>query len=247
MKTMQKNDNQQTKARRKAFTTTPLAEQEGASSLFHDMQEHPESYSDNELEAMMDSLDQQPDLEKAWREFESKFSADHPKSHPATFHHQIRKAAAILIGILILSGIAYAAIRIVRSHQPMVHPEQAEKPKDSLRSNLPEPQKPWTTEVNSFHTDRNKFENRKDDSSNPPVRFNDVSLDSILSVVSAHYGKTVVFRNEMSKNMRFIITWNPNEPLTEFTDELNMFDGMFVTVHQDTICVETTDGKEVAL
>ena len=89
---MQKNDNQQTKAGRKAFTTTPLAEQEGASSLFQDMQEHPESYSDNELEAMMDSLDQQPDLEKAWREFESKFSADHPKSHPATFHHQIRKA-----------------------------------------------------------------------------------------------------------------------------------------------------------
>ena len=164
MKTMQKKDNQQTKAGRKAFTTTPLAEQEGAGiSLFHDMQEHPESYSDNELEAMMDSLDQQPDLEKAWREFESKFSADHPKSHPATFHHQIRKAAAILIGILILSGIAYAAIRLVRSHQPMVHPEQAEKPKDSLRSNLPEPQKPWTTEVNSFRTDRNKFENRKDE------------------------------------------------------------------------------------
>ena len=88
---------------------------------------------------------------------------------------------------------------------------------------------------------------RKDDSTNPPVRFNDVTLDSILFVVSAHYGKTVIFRDETSKSMRFIITWNPDEPLTEFTDELNMFDGMIVTVHQDTICVEASGGKEDAL
>ena len=248
VKTMQKDDNQQTKAVRKALTTTPLTEQERADiSRFQDMQEHPEAYPENELEAMMDALDQQPDLEKAWREFESRLSADHPKNYFATIHQQIRKAAAILIGIMILSGIAYAAIHLVRNHQPMVHPEQAEELKDSPRRNPQEPQKPWRLEINSKRTDGNKLGERKDDSTNPPVRFNDITLDSILSVVSAHYGKTVIFRDETSKSMRFIITWNPDEPLTEFTDELNMFDGMIVTVHQDTICVEASDGKEDAL
>jgi len=248
VKTMQKDDNQQTKAVRKALTTTPLTEQERADiSRFQDMQEHPEAYPENELEAMMDALDQQPDLEKAWREFESRLTADHPKSHFATFHQKIRKIAAILIGILILSGIAYATIHLVRNRQPMVHPEQAEDLKDSPRHNPQKTQLPWRIDENTIQTDENDLGDRKGNCANPPVRFNDISLDSILSVVSAHYGKTVAFRNETSKSMRFIITWNPDEPLTEFTDELNMFDGMIVTVHQDTICVETSDGKEDAL
>lgn len=245
VKTMQKDDNQQTKAARKKLTTTPLTEQERTGfSRFQDMQEHPEAYPENELEAMMDALDQQPDLEKAWREFESRLSADQPKSRFSIFHQHIRKAAAILIGFLILSGIAYAAIHLVRNHLSVTHPEQAEELKDFPGRNLHEPLR---MEANSVQTDGNKLGGRKDNSTDPPVRFNDISLDSILSVVSAHYGKTIVFRNETSKNMKFIITWNPDKPLAEFTDELNMFDGMIVTVHQDTICVEASDGKEDAL
>ena len=245
---MQKDENQLTEAGRKTLTPTPLTEQEAAGrSRFQDMQEHPEFYSDNELEAMMDGLDQQPDMEKAWREFESRNFSSHPRKHPATIHHRIRKAAAVLVGILILSGIAYATIHLVRNHQSMTHPEQEEEMKDSLRSNPPEPLKPWTKEVNSIHAGTNKLEESKDKSTIPPVRFNDVRLDSILSVVSAHYGKTVIFRNEKAKFMKFIITWNPDEPLSEFTDELNMFDGMTVTVQLDTICVEATNGKEDAL
>ena len=34
--------------------------------LFLDMQEHPESYSDEQLEAMMADLDRQPDAEAVW-------------------------------------------------------------------------------------------------------------------------------------------------------------------------------------
>ena len=34
--------------------------------LFFDMQEHPERYSDEQLEAMMAELDKEPDTEAAW-------------------------------------------------------------------------------------------------------------------------------------------------------------------------------------
>ena len=35
--------------------------------LFFDMQEHPENYSDEQLEAMMAELDKEPDTEAAWQ------------------------------------------------------------------------------------------------------------------------------------------------------------------------------------
>ena len=76
------------------------------------------------------------------------------------------------------------------------------------------------------------------------VRFDDVRLDSILTVVSAHYGKAVSFRNEEAKGMKFIMTWDPDRPLSDFIDGLNLFYGLSLTLQRDTIFVETTEDKE---
>ena len=78
------------------------------------------------------------------------------------------------------------------------------------------------------------------------IRFDDVRLDSILSVLSAHYGKTVSFRNEEAKGLKFIMAWNPDSSLTSIIDGLNMFDGLQLTLQEDTIFVETTEVKEDA-
>ena len=73
-----------------------------------DMQEAPDKYSDQEIEAMMDDLDQVPDVDEAWQQFaQQHISSVRPM-------HTWRKVAAILIGILTLSGIAIAAVHIVR-------------------------------------------------------------------------------------------------------------------------------------
>ena len=37
--------------------------------LYRDMQEEPYKYSDQEIEAMMDDLDQVPDVDEAWQQF----------------------------------------------------------------------------------------------------------------------------------------------------------------------------------
>ena len=46
--------------------------------------------------------------------------------------------------------------------------------------------------------------------------------------------------------MKFIMTWNPDSSLTSFIDGLNLFDGLLLTLQQDTIFVEMTEGKEDA-
>ena len=71
-----------------------------------------------------------------------------------------------------------------------------------------------------------------------PVNFANVSLDSILTVVALHYGKTVVFRDEEPRQMQLIMTWNPADPLSDFVRRLNAFDGLLLTMQHDTLFVE---------
>ena len=178
--------------------------------LYLDMQEHPENYTDEQLENMMDQLDQASDAELAWQDFETSHAAALSKTHFAVLP-VIRKVAAIFVGILLLSGIAFAAIRLVRSH-PV------------------EPQAIQTERTNSHQAI--KF-----------IRFDDVRLDSILTVVSAHYGKVVRFRSEEAKAMKFIMTWKSDAPLADFIERMNMFDGLHLALQQDTIIIETTEDK----
>ena len=95
--------------------------------LYRDMQEEPDKYSDQEIEAMMDDLDQVPDVDEAWQQF--------AKQHIASERpiHTWRQSAAILIGILTLSGIAIAAVQIVRQSQHEERPVTAvEKPQSAV-------------------------------------------------------------------------------------------------------------------
>ena len=181
--------------------------------LFLDMQEHPENYTEAQLEAMMDELDRDPDTEQAWLEFE--------QQHPTNTHRPLRRwlqIAAMFIGVAIFSGIAYATIHQLR--------QQAEEPSPQPTVAVSNPQ----AEVETV----------------APVRFDDVRLDSILTIVAAHYGKSVCFRSEEARAMKLIMTWKPDEPLADFIDGLNMFDGLSLTLQRDTIFVETTKGKEGA-
>ena len=77
-----------------------------------------------------------------------------------------------------------------------------------------------------------------------PVRFSDVRLDSLLSVVSSYYGKAVRFRDEELREMKIITSWNPADSLTTFIDHLNMFDYLHLTLQEDTIFVESVNDEE---
>lgn len=125
------------------------------------------------------------------------------------------RIAAVFLGAVLFCGLAWAIIpHIISSHTDSPQSAQVSTP-------LPR--------------------NGGEESS---VRFDDVRLDSILTVVSAHYGKAVSFRDEEAKGMKFIMTWDPDIPLSDFIDGLNLFDGLSLTLQRDTIFVETTEDKE---
>lgn len=173
--------------------------------LFLDMQEHPEHYADEQLESMMDDLDREPDVHAAWQRFEA------TQCTGKTSSPRWLKVAAMFAGVLLMAGIAFAAIHLVSTKR----------------------QAPDSTEMPTLAQE-----------SASPVYFDNVSLDSILTVVSAHYRKAVTFRNEAPRNMKLIMTWQPDAPLTDFLDRLNAFDGLSLSLQNDTIFVIQTNEEE---
>ena len=124
------------------------------------------------------------------------------------------RIAAVFLGAVLFCGLAWAIIpRIISSHTDSPQSAQVSTP-------LP-----------------------RSGGEESSVRFDDVRLDSILTVVSAHYGKAVSFRNEEPRSMKLITTWNPDESLEAFIDHLNMFDYIQLTLKNDTIFVEQTSGE----
>ena len=114
-----------------------------------------------------------------------------------------------MIGVLLISGIAIAAIYMNRQ---------------------------WTmNDEQRMVVDGQQAENN--DSSASPILFDNVPLDSVLGVVAAHYQKVVCFRDEAPRSMKLIMTWQPDAPLDDFLDRLNAFDGLSLRLENDTVFV----------
>lgn len=179
--------------------------------LFLDMQEHPEQYSDAQLEAMMNDIDRESDMEAAWERLEKGRMSMSLREGGRTVRPQWMRVAATFVGALVVAAMAMAAIHLIRSHY--------EQPETTAA----------TPSVQHATLDEQRVE---------PVRFDNVTLDSILTVVSAHYHKAVNFRDEEPRHMKLIMTWQPEASLTEFIERLNAFDGLSLQLQDDTIVVD---------
>lgn len=71
------------------------------------------------------------------------------------------------------------------------------------------------------------------------VRFADIRLDSILTIVSSYYGREVCFRDTMVCELRLHTTWNSAQPLDSFVATLNEFEGLKLVDEHDTLFVES--------
>ena len=189
--------------------------------LYRDMTEEPEKYSDQELEAMMDEIDQMPDVEEAWHLLSEKLRAKNQRSLTLyTLHSSLKKVAAILISIITISGLAFAAIHFMRNHEGK--PAETEQPAATVEARTADDaRQPADTTV-----------------SMQPVVFDNVTLDSILPQIARHYGYTVDFRNEQPKSLRLFFTWNPQDSIQKVTEKMNLFEQFHIVLEEQTIIIE---------
>lgn len=189
--------------------------------LYRDMTEEPEKYSDQELEAMMDEIDQMPDVEEAWHLLSEKLRVKNQRSLALyTLHSSLKKVAAILISIITISGLAFAAVHFMRNHEGK--PAETEQPAATVEAR--------TADAASQPADTTV--------SMQPVVFDNVTLDSILPQIARHYGYTVDFRNEQPKSLRLYFTWNPQDSIQKVTEKMNLFEQFRVVLEEQTIIIE---------
>ena len=200
--------------------------------LFFDMQEHPENYSDEQLEAMMAELDKEPDTEAAWLLLNEELRMKNEESLAETtavansslftLHSSFRRIAAVFI------AIAFLGIMSLASYRAFFYKTTTDN-------------RPQTTDTTAVKTERFYVDVQDGDTI---FRFENIRLDSILAVVSRHYERQVIWGDKAPAHLRLFITCRTSHTLREFVDMMNMFDGFRITQDLNILYVESDEKKE---
>lgn len=120
-----------------------------------------------------------------------------------------RKIAAIFLAVVFFGGLAFAAYHFLSSK----------------------------TEKQSVEVTATSITGRAEGESS--ISFSNLRLDSILTIVSAHYECEVCFRDTTAQALRLSTVWDREDSLSVFLETLNEFDGLRLTDERDTIFVES--------
>jgi hypothetical protein len=154
------------------------------------------------------------DVDAAWERLNKKLQ---PKQHG--FGRM--KIAASFIGVLLVSGIAFAAIHIVRQYQ------KQETPQTEINENV-------TTPVTTAPADTLT----SDTITVQPVIYDNIPLEKMLPEIAAHYDAEVTFANEEVRGLRFRFPRNPQQGIDQVISDLNQFERLTVTRKENQITVE---------
>ena len=170
------------------------------------------------VEAKRSSRHRQPqkpvDVDTAWQHFDQKFQ---PKQQGFGW----MKIAASFIGILFVSGIAFAAIHIVRQYQKKETPQVADTTAVANSS------------LFTFHSSLSE-----DTATVQPVIYDNIPLEKMLPEIAAHYDVEVTFANEEVRGLRFRFVWNPQQGIDQVISDLNQFERLTVTSKDKQITVK---------
>ena len=172
------------------------------------------AFKDEELQAV------EPDVEGEWEKFAAKnFDEGNETQHVYPF----KKMAASFIGVLLVSGMAFAAIHIVR----MVSSQKAE----TVQVKHPTSYKPST----ALPTDTVKTDTT---ATMQPVVFDNVPLEKMLPEIASYYDTEVSFRSEEARQLRFHFVWKREDGLGHAIEKLNRFESLNVRLEEGKIIVE---------
>lgn len=157
------------------------------------------------------------DVDKAWKEFSN-------GSYPNRM-----KIAASVIGIIFLSGVAFAAvqngwIRFSASDKAVDNnavTEQIVKPKPLANESL----KAMTSES-------------KDSLDMKPVVFDNAELGTILTQMAYFYHVKVEYINANTQHVRLFFNWNKTKSLEQNLEILNAFDRIQIEFADGTLMVK---------
>ena len=215
------------------------------SELLLRMLEHPEQYSDEQLlelladeecrelyEAMRLSADafEVEDAkakiaaglkDEEWQKFSMTHDAD-SDGRTVRRHYSLSKIAALFIGVLMLSGIAYAAYRMA-----LRAGEDSQKPVQELpMANSPQ---------------QVLIEEPADSVKQALVVFENAELQTMLNEMATYYNYKVTFRTEAAKHIRLYFTWDKASKIEDVVATFNKFERIHISIENQTLVVESNE------
>ena len=176
---------------------------------------HPEDYTDEQLDQMLEEAHiNVPDANEAWERFKNE--------RQETRHEKfsLMKIAATFVGVLMLSGITYAAIHFIGGSS-----QKAQEPQTVITDNAQRP----ATEAQP--TDNNSTELKT-------VVYEDTELATILNDIAKFYQVEPVYKKEDTKHIRLYFTWDKQLKLDDIIDLFNKFERFHIIQENQKLIVE---------
>ena len=205
--------------------------------MLFDMQEHPEKYTDEQIEHLLadeevkeflrdlamarmagkKATPKKVDVDKAWKEFAN-----------GSYRNRMKIAASI-VGIIFLSGVALAAVQngwlnFSTSDKVVDNKAMAEQivpsntlANDSIKAMTVEP---------------------TDSLDMKPVVFDNAELGTILMQMADFYHVKVEYMNANTQHVRLFFNWNKTKTLEQNMELLNAFDRIQIEYADGTLIVK---------
>ena len=215
--------------------------------MFFDMQEHPDRYTDEQVQRLLADEDMKDffhdmamvrmamkkgnpkkvNIDEAWKEFADRQGLKANNASGKTSSNRWKIAASI-IGVIFLSGITLAAIHygIFRSSSS---DETSQAKTEQVSS---------TSDLNKTDSIKVSATEKADSLDLKPVVFDNAELGNVVSQLAAFYHVKVEFDNAESQHIRIFFNWDKTKTLKQNLEILNAFERIQITEMDGTLKVE---------
>ena len=169
-----------------------------------------------------DDIDTSDIIDEEWTKFEAEHFGNDQRSNSSLFtlHSSLTKIAASFIGLLMLSGFAYATIHLINNSK--------QKPQDVQT----------VTVSNSQSSTLNAQLAEPDSTDMKPIIYEDTELATILSDIATFYQVEPVYKKADSKHIRLYFTWDKKQTIDDLIDTFNKFERIHITREHQKLIVE---------
>lgn len=219
--------------------------------MLFDIQEHPERYTDEQIEDLLvdeeanalyqaqamarmagrKAKPEKVDVDEAWKNFSECHQQENEKGAKTSSSRRKMKIAASIIGVVFLSGMAWATA----IHQGWVKGFSSSE--ESSHINKVE----QTSASTSLYADSMKataMDMKKDSTDLKPMVFDNAELKDVLTLFASFYQVKVEYQNAEAQHVRLFFNWDKQRSLQQNIEILNAFDRINISYSNGTLKVE---------
>ena len=214
---------------------------------FFDMQEHPDRYTDEQVERLLADEDMKDffhdmamvrmamkkgntkkvNIDEAWKEFVDKQGLKVNETFGKISSNRWKIAASI-IGVIFLSGITLAAI-----HSGFFRSSSSDEANQAKMKQVSS-----TSDLNKMDSIKVSATEKADSLDLKPVVFDNTELGDVVSQLAAFYHVKVEYGKAESQHIRIFFNWDKTKTLKQNLEILNAFERIQITEVDGTLRVE---------